>query len=135
VRHDGWVSRQNRDRLRPLSVEWYGVLLVEQNQDKESKIHAGLERKPSQKVFFLYNKPHGVRSCQASMPRNNLGWAQKIVKTYCQEHDIAYYETSDLQSFREILQFLHEVSAPLREKKVVVNKPGVRIRILLGKLL
>lgn len=67
MRHDGWVSRQNRDRLRPLSVEWYGVLLVEQNQDKESKIQAGLERKPSQKVFFLYNKPHGVRPCQASM--------------------------------------------------------------------
>jgi fatty acid desaturase len=70
-----------------------------------------------------------------SMPRNNLGRAQKIVKAYCQEHDIAYHETSALQSFREILQFLHEVSAPLREKKVTVKKPGFRIRILLGKLL
>jgi len=70
-----------------------------------------------------------------SMPRNNLGRAQKIVKAYCQEHDIAYYETSAFQSFREILQFLHEVSAPLRGKKVTVNEPGFRIRILLGKLL
>lgn len=49
-----------------------------------------------------------------SMPRNNLKKAQKIVKAYCQEHSIAYYETSMVQSFREILQFLHQVSAPLR---------------------
>jgi fatty acid desaturase len=49
-----------------------------------------------------------------SMPRNNLKKAQKLVRTYCQEHAIAYYETSSIQSFREILQFLHQVSAPLR---------------------
>ncbi len=53
-----------------------------------------------------------------SMPRNNLKKAQKIVIAYCQEHSIAYYETGIIQSFREILQFLHEVSAPLRVKKV-----------------
>ena len=70
-----------------------------------------------------------------SMPRNNLGRAQKIVKAYCQEHDIAYYETSATQSFREILLFLHEVSAPLREKEVTVKKPGFSIRILLDKRL
>ncbi len=71
-----------------------------------------------------------------NMPRNNLGQAQKIVRAFCQEHDIAYYETSPVQSFREILHFLHEVSAPLREKKVSVRKTGLRrIRILLGKLI
>lgn len=48
------------------------------------------------------------------MPRNNLKKAQKIVKAYCQEHAIAYYETGMVQSFREILQFLHQVGAPLR---------------------
>ncbi len=51
-----------------------------------------------------------------SMPRNNLKKAQKIVKAYCEEHSIAYYETSLIQSFREILNFLHQVSAPLRVK-------------------
>jgi len=70
-----------------------------------------------------------------SMPRNNLKHAQKIVKAYCQEHDIAYYETSALQSFREILQFLHEASAPLRVKKVRTRKTIPLIRILIGKLL
>lgn len=70
-----------------------------------------------------------------SMPRNNLKQAQKIVKAFCQEHEIAYYETGVIQSFREILLFLHEVSAPLREKKIRTRKPGLKIRILLGKLL
>lgn len=49
-----------------------------------------------------------------SMPRNNLKKAQKIVRQYCQEQQIGYYETSMLQSFREILHFLHQISAPLR---------------------
>ncbi len=70
-----------------------------------------------------------------SMPRNNLKQAQKIVRAYCQKRSIAYYETGVIQSFQEILLFLHEVSAPLRVKKVQTRKPGLRIRILLGKLL
>lgn len=69
-----------------------------------------------------------------SMPRNNLKKAQKIVRAYCQEQSIAYYETGVLQSLREILHFLHEVSAPLRVK----NQPkgsGLHTRVLPGKLL
>ena len=53
-----------------------------------------------------------------SMPRNNLGKAQKIVKAFCQEHSILYHETSMIQSQREILHFLNEVSATLRRDKV-----------------
>lgn len=70
-----------------------------------------------------------------SMPRNNLKKAQKIVTAYCQEHSIAYYETSMLQSFREILHFLQEVSAPLRAKKIQRGRSGFKIRVLLGQLL
>lgn len=70
-----------------------------------------------------------------SMPRNNLKKAQKIVKIYCQEHSIAYYETSVIQSFREILHFLSEVSAPLRVKSIQRKRSVFRIRMLLGKLL
>lgn len=70
-----------------------------------------------------------------SMPRNNLKKAQKIVKSYCQEHSIAYYETSIIQSFREILHFLSEVSAPLRVKSIPRRRPIFKIRVLLGKLL
>lgn len=70
-----------------------------------------------------------------SIPRNNMKKAQKIVKSYCQEHKIAYYETSMVQSFREILHYLHEVSAPLRVKESSTGKHIPKIRVLLGKLL
>jgi fatty acid desaturase len=49
-----------------------------------------------------------------SMPRNKLREAQPIVKDICRAHSIAYHETSMLQSYREILQHLHEIGAPLR---------------------
>ena len=49
-----------------------------------------------------------------SMPRNRLKDAREIVKTFCQEHSIRYHETGVMRSQREILQFLHHVSAPLR---------------------
>lgn len=70
-----------------------------------------------------------------SMPRNNLKKAQKIVQAYCEEHEIAYYQTSARQSFREILHFLEQVSAPLRVKKSPAGRTRMKIRVLLGKLL
>jgi fatty acid desaturase len=51
-----------------------------------------------------------------TMPRNNLRRAQPLVEAFCKGHTIAYCETSMLQSYKEILQFLHQVSAPLREE-------------------
>jgi fatty acid desaturase len=52
-----------------------------------------------------------------TMPRNRLKEAQHIVKTYCKQHSIPYHETGMLQSYREILGYLHQVSAPLRQEK------------------
>ena len=52
-----------------------------------------------------------------SMPRNRLKEAQKIVRLYCQSRSVPIHETSVLQSQREILQYLHRVSAPLRVKR------------------
>ena len=48
------------------------------------------------------------------MPRNKLREAQPIVREFCREHDIGYHETSVLKSYREILEHLHAVGAPLR---------------------
>jgi fatty acid desaturase len=48
------------------------------------------------------------------MPRNNLGEARKIIKAFCLQHDISYYETGALKSYWEILAHLHQVSAPVR---------------------
>ncbi|MDQ2716623.1 MAG: acyl-CoA desaturase [Chloroflexota bacterium] len=50
-----------------------------------------------------------------AMPRNKLRAAQGIVRTFCQEHDISYHETGFLQSYKEILQHLYEIGAPLRK--------------------
>ncbi len=52
-----------------------------------------------------------------NMPRNKLGEAQQIVRDFCQERSIDYYETGMVQSYREILQYFHKVSAPLRAEK------------------
>ena len=48
------------------------------------------------------------------MPRNNLGEARIIIKAFCQQHDISYYETSTSKSYWEILSYLHRVGAPVR---------------------
>jgi fatty acid desaturase len=48
-----------------------------------------------------------------AMPRNQLKQAQQLIKPFCQAHDISYHETSALQSFREILQYLHQIGVSL----------------------
>jgi fatty acid desaturase len=50
------------------------------------------------------------------MPRNRLKQAQQLIKPFCQAHAISYHETSALQSFREIFQYLHQIGAPLRSQ-------------------
>lgn len=56
-----------------------------------------------------------------SMARNQLREAQGIIRKFCEERQIAYYETSIINSYVEILDYLHIVSAPLRQKKLVVE--------------
>jgi fatty acid desaturase len=50
------------------------------------------------------------------MARNNIPRAHRIVKEYCAEIGVPFHETSFLQSYRELLGFLHEVGAPLRRR-------------------
>jgi fatty acid desaturase len=49
------------------------------------------------------------------MPRNKLREAQPIIRGFCRDNCIAYHETGVLQSYKEILQHLHAIGAPLRE--------------------
>ena len=49
-----------------------------------------------------------------SMPRNKLKQAQKIIKPFCQSHDISYHETNMIQAFKEILLNLYHIGDPLR---------------------
>ena len=50
-----------------------------------------------------------------SMPRNKLREAQTIVRAFCAERSIPYRESGAVESQKEILPYLHQVSAPLRE--------------------
>jgi fatty acid desaturase len=45
-----------------------------------------------------------------TMPRNRLGEAQPIVRAFCEERGVDYYETGMLRSYREVIEHLHEVS-------------------------
>jgi fatty acid desaturase len=56
-----------------------------------------------------------------SMPRNNLRKAQRLVRRFCEEHDISYHETGMLRSYQEIIAFLHQASAPLRQRTKVAS--------------
>ena len=50
-----------------------------------------------------------------TMPRCNIRGAHSIVRAYCAELGVSYHETSIYRSYHEILSFLHEVGAPLRQ--------------------
>lgn len=52
-----------------------------------------------------------------SMPRKNLRKVRDIVRAFCQEKSITYYETSIIGSNWEILKYLHLMSRPLRTKR------------------
>src|SRR5690625_4753817 len=52
-----------------------------------------------------------------TLARNRLRQAQAVVKEFCSQYGIEYYETSLLGSYGEILAHLHEVSAPLRRPR------------------
>ena len=56
-----------------------------------------------------------------SMARNQLREAQVIIHQFCRDLDITYHETSMFHSYVEILEYLHLVSAPLRQKKLIVE--------------
>jgi fatty acid desaturase len=52
-----------------------------------------------------------------NMPRLNMRRAQPIVRQFCEERGISYHETSFIDSYRELLGFLNEIGAPLREAR------------------
>jgi fatty acid desaturase len=51
-----------------------------------------------------------------SMPRPCLRRAQRIVRGYCRERDVAYTEVGLVASYRAALRHLHELGAPLRRR-------------------
>ena len=56
-----------------------------------------------------------------SLARNQLRQAQVIIRKFCDDLEISYHETSMFHSYVEILEYLHIVSAPLRQKEMIVE--------------
>src|SRR3954469_13306561 len=48
-----------------------------------------------------------------SMPRPSLRRAQRLIRTFCAQHGVTYYETSVLRSYAQVLRHLHKVGGPL----------------------
>lgn len=51
-----------------------------------------------------------------TLARNKLREAHVIIKGFCEKHGIPYYQTSMIGSYKEIITYLHHVSAPLRNE-------------------
>jgi fatty acid desaturase len=49
-----------------------------------------------------------------SMPRPSLRRSQALVRDFCHQHGVDYYETTLLRSYAQALNHLHEVGRPLR---------------------
>jgi fatty acid desaturase len=49
-----------------------------------------------------------------SMPRPSLARSQPLIRSFCQQHGIAYLNTSLLRSYAQALRHLHHVGQPLR---------------------
>ena len=97
-----------------------GMPLVEKMDFLHQQVITARNLLPNRLTDFLF----GQLGCQiehhlfTTMPRNNLRKAQKIVKAFCQERSISYYETGLFRSYKEIFQHLHTVSAPLRTASI-----------------
>ncbi len=100
-----------------------GMLLI----DKDSKVdflHQQILTARNVKAHPIVDFWYGGLNYQIehhlfpTMPRNKLNEAQKIVEAFCEKNGISYYQTSMLVSYKEILEYLHKISAVLRGSKV-----------------
>ena len=67
---------------------------------------------------FLYGglNYQDVHHLFPTAPRNKLNQIHYVTKQFCEERGIPFYETGLFRSYVELIQNLHEVSAPLRNK-------------------
>jgi fatty acid desaturase len=56
-----------------------------------------------------------------NIPRNKLGEARGIVKAFCSERAIPYYETGVVRSYLEVIRYLSRVVEPLRSNQHAVT--------------
>ena len=75
-------------------------------------------------IDFLYGglNHQAVHHLFPNMPRNKLRAASEITSRFCADQDIRYHKAGVRQSFKEILQSLHEISATLRRPSSVLSR-------------
>lgn len=72
----------------------------------------------------------GALSCQIehhlfpNVPRKNLRKVATVVKAYCVERGLPYYETSVAVCYREVFQHLHRMGASIRNAKAETGNEG-----------
>ena len=97
-----------------------GMLMVEEEDDMDflrRQVLTSRNVKPTWFSTFWY----GGLNFQIehhlfpSMSRNKLKETQVIVRSICEKYSIPYHETGITASYVEILKYLHEESAPLRD--------------------
>jgi fatty acid desaturase len=59
-----------------------------------------------------------------ALPMHRLREASVLVKAFCAQHGVSYYETSMIQSYREILAYLDEIGSTLRRPEQPSAAPG-----------
>lgn len=52
-----------------------------------------------------------------TMPRNKLRQARPLIKAFCAAHGVEYCETNLVQSYLDIVRYMHKISAPLRAEQ------------------
>jgi hypothetical protein len=58
------------------------------------------------------------------MPRNKLKIAREIVKPFCEENSIPYYETKAPRCYWDILKYMHRAGADVPIEKNELNLTG-----------
>jgi fatty acid desaturase len=97
-----------------------GMLVLGKDDDKldflRKQVLTARSVRSTPLIDFLYGglNHQAAHHLFPSMPRNKLRNAAEMTRRFCNEHGIPYHETGVIQSFREILQSLHETSASLR---------------------
>jgi fatty acid desaturase len=59
-----------------------------------------------------------------ALPMHRLREASVLVKAFCAQHGVSYYETSMIQSYREILAYLDEIGSALGHPEQPSAAPG-----------
>ena len=97
-----------------------GMPQIESGQELDflrSQVLTSRNVKSSPMTDLLYGSPNYQieHHLFPTMPRCNIRRAHKVVRAYCAELGVSYHATTIFRSYHEILSFLHEVGAPLRQ--------------------